>query len=204
MATLTYYGHSCFMFTDDEGYRVVFDPYQDGSVPGLRLPHIEAEKVYASHGHADHNAVDAVTLTGRGTDPFTVSFLETDHDDQGGTLRGENRITILEAKGCRIAHFGDLGRGLTAAETAELKHCDLVMIPCGGHFTIDAGQAKEILREICPKLAVLMHYRDGRSGYDVLLAKDEVKKVFPEAQDLSADTVDPASVCGTVFMRPAQ
>ena len=34
---LTWYGHACFRLESPDG-TVVFDPYEPGSVPGLRLP----------------------------------------------------------------------------------------------------------------------------------------------------------------------
>lgn len=39
---LIYMGHSCFR-VESEGYSVILDPYQDGSVPGYRPVREEAD-----------------------------------------------------------------------------------------------------------------------------------------------------------------
>ena len=51
--TLTWLGHACFLLESEDG-RVVFDPYEPGSVPGLTLPEVSADLVLCSHGHHDH------------------------------------------------------------------------------------------------------------------------------------------------------
>ena len=56
---LRWYGHSCFRLDFGEGGSVIFDPYAKGSVPGAELPKKpEADLVFCSHDHADHNAAD--------------------------------------------------------------------------------------------------------------------------------------------------
>ena len=50
---ITWLGHSCFT-VESQGYKIVLDPYKDGSVPGLTLVREEAKQVLCSHGHGDH------------------------------------------------------------------------------------------------------------------------------------------------------
>ena len=63
---LTWYGHSCFLLETEQG-SVVFDPYEPGYVPGLKLPELEADLCLCSHGHGDHNYTAAAKLSGRQT-----------------------------------------------------------------------------------------------------------------------------------------
>lgn len=57
---ITYYGHSCFL-VEENNSRILFDPYEDGSVPGFTLSKdICVDAVYCSHEHADHNAAHLV------------------------------------------------------------------------------------------------------------------------------------------------
>ena len=89
-----------------------------------------------------------------------------------------------------MAHFGDLGRELTAAETEKLKGLDCIMLPVGGYFTIDAPTAKRIVDAIMPKAVIPMHYRSERSGYDVLGTLDDFLLLFDgDAPDLIPLTV---------------
>ncbi|MBO7703451.1 MAG: MBL fold metallo-hydrolase [Solobacterium sp.] len=205
MTTLEYYGHSCFRLSNETGWSGVFDPYEAGSVPGIELPYVEADDVFISHGHADHNAKDAVKFPILIHDnPYQVTELLTDHDDAGGTLRGKNTITILSREGEKIAHFGDLGRDLTAEEREALKGCDVMMIPCGGFFTIDAAQAKKIIQDLSPRLTVLMHYRTNESGYDVIASEEEVLKVIPEARHTGKHRIRTSEEEGIITMVPAK
>ena len=116
---LIWNGHSCFTVETSEG-TAVFDPYQDGSVPGYAPLTLTADQVLCSHGHGDHNAAEAVTLTGKAPS-YKVEELATFHDPEQGTLRGPNTIRILSAEGMRIAHLGDLGCDLTAEQVEKLR-----------------------------------------------------------------------------------
>lgn len=184
--TVEYFGHSCFRLRCGE-QRIVLDPYADGSVPGLPPLDLEAEFVYCSHGHGDHSAADRVKLLPHGEPEFTVTELETDHDDAGGSLRGKNTVRVFSFGGLRVAHLGDLGRSLTGPEAEALRGLDLVLIPVGGHFTIDAQTAKEILDTLNPRAAVLMHYRSSVGGYEVIAHIDDILKVLGPAEALGGE-----------------
>jgi len=164
---LTWFGHACFRL-DNNGYTVVFDPYKKGTVPGVSLPRIEADMVLCSHEHADHNAVSEVIMRKGGVSPYKVTKIATYHDNQQGKLRGKNIIHLLDDGTFRIAHMGDLGCLLNEEQAELLSNLDVCMIPVGGYYTIDAKQAKEIVRQIKPKVVVPMHYRGESFGFDVL------------------------------------
>ena len=104
---ITYYGHSCFTIASG-GFSVAVDPY-DKSVEGYPLLALKANKVYCSHGHFDHNYVQAVEIVPAKEDPFKVTEIEIPHDKEGGAKRGMNTIRIFEAEGKKIIHFGDTG-----------------------------------------------------------------------------------------------
>lgn len=181
---ITSYGHACYKVTCGSE-SVLFDPYANGSVPGLKLPEgISASKVYCSHSHSDHNARDLISETATLSDPFNAVFLSVPHDDCGGAKRGYSDITILDVCGVKVIHFGDIGRLPSDDEYGQLKGADVVLIPVGGFYTIDAAQAAAIVRRLHPKLTVLMHYRTDTFGYDVLSHIDDVKKEFPDMEQL--------------------
>lgn len=161
---ITWYGHSCFSLTL-EGYTVVLDPYAPGSVPGIAPLRTAAHAVLCSHGHADHNAWEAVNPLPARENPFQISMLPTYHDDRQGTLRGLNLIHILEGGGLRVAHLGDLGCPLTAEQTQLLTGLDALMIPVGGYFTIGPAKAAELILILKPRVVIPMHYRNRRYGY---------------------------------------
>ena len=159
-------GHSCFTLETAQG-TVVLDPYAPGSVPGLPELKLKADAVLCSHGHADHNYAQGVALSGR---PCAVSVetLPCFHDSVQGAKRGPDLIHILSAEGMRIAHLGDLGHGLDLEQLEKLRGVDVLMIPVGGYFTIDARQAHHIVGELRPRIVLPMHYRGEGFGYEVL------------------------------------
>ena len=161
---IKWHGHSCYSVSTDD-YTVVLDPYAPDSVPGLAPLDVSANRVLCSHKHGDHGYEDAVTLIERKTSPFQILKIDTWHDDANGTLRGANRIHILEAHDMRIVHLGDLGCGLTPQQIDQLRNIDVLMIPIGGFYTINAAQALEIVSQIAPRIVIPMHYRSDTFGY---------------------------------------
>ena len=163
---LIWNGHSCFTLETAEG-SVVFDPYRDGSVPGLSPIRLTADLVLCSHDHRDHGARELVGLTGR-TPSFSVETISTFHDPEGGALRGPDTIHIVAAEGMRLAHLGDLGCIPTPEQLDRLRGLDVLLIPVGGYYTIDASQAQELAEELKPRIVVPMHYRSDTFGYEVI------------------------------------
>ena len=173
---ITWLGHSCFT-VESQGYRIVLDPYKDGTVPGLAPVRVEADQVLCSHGHDDHCGTECVSLRQDGSSPFTVEVIDTWHDDKDGALRGPNTIHVLSDGQCRVAHLGDLGCDLTPEQKDRLRHLTALLIPVGGHFTIDAAQAKRLADELSPVVVVPMHYRLGGVGYDVIGTVEQFTKL---------------------------
>lgn len=159
-------GHSCFCI-EKEGYRIVLDPYTAGSVPGLDSVDLQAQLVLCSHEHGDHNGRGEVTLTEQdeAVSPFSVEILETWHDEVQGAKRGANRIFIISDGTQCIAHFGDLGCDLTTDQKEQLKGLDVALIPVGGFYTIDGGQAADLMHELKPVHIIPMHFRDDIAGF---------------------------------------
>lgn len=161
---LIWHGHSSFTLTSNDG-TLVFDPFENGSVPGLKDLDLTADKVLCSHQHFDHNAIQHVKLSGK-SPQFKITSLATFHDDKRGTLRGDNTVYIIETEGMKLAHLGDLGDIFECLN--KLKGIDVILIPVGGHYTIDAKQAKKVVDLIQPRIVIPMHYRSATFGFDVL------------------------------------
>ncbi len=174
---IQYLGHACFkLISGDDS--LIIDPYADDSVDGFGHLREEATMVIYSHKHADHYGVDCVKLIGGDKSKFKVDFIQSWHDDQEGALRGPNLIHVITCEGLRIAHLGDLGCLLNEEQKEQLTNLDVLMIPVGGHFTIDADLAADITKSLAPKCAIPMHYRGDGFGYDVLSTVDEYTRHF--------------------------
>ena len=190
---IQWHGHSCFQI-DTQGYCVVFDPYEDGSVKGLAPLRLTADAVYCSHGHHDHNARSVVALTGRDC-PVQVDTVSCFHDDKLGVLRGKNTIHILSSEGLRVAHLGDLGHMLSGRKLEAIKGVDVLLLPVGGFYTIDAATAKKLAEAVAPRVVIPMHYRLGGMGFDVLAQLgeytglcDDVRHYDTNTMEIGADT----------------
>ena len=80
-------------------------------------------------------------------------------------------------------------RELDAEQKRRLQGLDVLMIPVGGFFTIDADEAAAIAKELAPKCIIPMHYRGENFGYDVLGKVDLFTRHFPNAKAIS-DTLE--------------
>lgn len=175
MIKVTWFGHSCFRLECD-GHNIVIDPYK--GVPGYPELHLTAGMALKSHDHGDHAYLDAVEIVEEPEEnPFRIQMVDCWHDDQQGTLRGANKITIFEAEGVRVAHFGDIGQELGAEELERLKGLDAALIPVGGFYTIDGTAAAKLMEAIDPVVTIPMHYRWGDHGF----AEISEVTVFTEA-----------------------
>lgn len=193
---ITWYGHSCFKI-DDGASSVVFDPYSPGSVPGLTLPELTADTFFCSHGHDDHCYSLGVKLTGR-TPDFTCRRFRTFHDGQLGAKRGSNTVTLIDMGGMRILHMGDIGHPLPDELVRELEHVDVLMVPVGGYYTIDARQAFEMKQLIDPRVTLPMHYRGPGFGYEVLAPVDDFAALCGDAEYFGSNILQPDKLSGKV------
>ena len=182
-------GHACFKITgNDES--VIIDPFEDGSVPGYRPIREQANMVLCSHDHHDHNAVGCVKLLPQIRGEFEVEKMATWHDNVQGAKRGPNTIHLLTSEGYRIAHLGDLGCSLTSQQIEALQDLDVLMIPVGGYFTIDADQAARIVSQLRPRITIPMHYHEGALGYEVLSEVNAFTRQFEKVLWLTTDTLE--------------
>ena len=88
------------------------------------------------------------------------------HDNQQGAQRGRNTIFVLEVDGVRLAHVGDLGHVLTAEIVKAMGAVDVVLIPVGGTYTIDAAGATQVVGQLNPRLVIPMHYKTPKMRAD--------------------------------------
>ncbi len=191
-------GHASFLITSDSGTRIITDPYICGG--GLRYDEIKeaADVVTVSHDHFDHNNVASV-----GGNPQVIKEpgeakgikfegVPTYHDASGGSERGNNTIFCMDIDGVRVCHLGDLGHPLSDQQVANIGKVDVLLIPVGGFFTIDAKVASEVCDRLSPRVIIPMHYKNEKcefpiSGVDDFLAgKGNVRKLDSSEAEFKA------------------
>jgi len=199
---ITWIGHSCFKIEKD-GYSIVFDPYQDEYVPGLKPVREEADIVICSHEHGDHSARECVSIKEDAVCPFIITQMDSFHDDKEGELRGENKITITDDGNIRIAHFGDQGCMPAEEIVEELMDLDIALIPVGGHYTIDGKEAAEIVKRINAKTIIPMHFKTEEFGFDVISTVDDFVNEMGGAEYNSDSSYDTESGKeGVIVLKP--
>lgn len=182
---ITWLKHSCFKFQDKTGsdaITLVTDPF-DKTV-GPKVPNLEADILTISHEHFDHNNREAIK-----GDPYIidsageydvkgVSILGVDasHDTKGGKERGKITIFRFEMDGIVVTHLGDLGEVLDNKQLQGLVGTDILLIPVGGKYTLDAKKAVEVISQVEPRIVIPMHYKTADSKIDI----DGVEKFVKE------------------------
>lgn len=174
-------GHSSFVI-ETEGKTILTDPPEESvGYPIYRQP---VDLVTVSHDHFDHNATQLLTgdfqvikeLTGAQVGGITVTGTAAWHDDRQGQDRGSNIIFKLEAEGLNLVHLGDLGVVLTPEQVQSIGAVDILMVPVGGFYTIDANQAWEVVKQLNPKIVIPMHYKTPRIDFPITPVEDFLAK----------------------------
>jgi L-ascorbate metabolism protein UlaG (beta-lactamase superfamily) len=164
---VAWHGHACVSLESSNGYTIVFDPHDGGSI-GLERPGVKADLVLVTHDHFDHNAVDVVKknrtcvfkeFVGEAVvDNVRIEGFESFHDKAGGKRRGKNTIYLVEVEKRRVVHLGDLGDKPSSDVVSKLRGVDLLIIPVGGFYTIEPYEAWDIARSLNPLNILPIHY----------------------------------------------
>lgn len=174
---IEYLGHSCFKLTESTGTSVVCDPYGD---VGYDMPPVSADAVTVSHRHYDHDNTAAVSgkpvIIDRecsydlpGVD---INAVKSFHDGKRGKERGENVIFKFRMDGIDVCHLGDLGEACSSELIDLILPVNVLLIPVGGNYTIDAEMAKEYVDRIMPDIVIPMHYRAKGCKIDIDKAEE--------------------------------
>lgn len=175
-AVVRWLGHACFLIDWSDGaggrLRVITDPYPaDMGLPPIRET---VDVVTVSHEHFDHNAAGELAGKPRvirgqaGKEAVAVDetvggvrivSIPTWHDPNGGKQRGPSAMFAFELGGMRLVHAGDLGEELDRTQLRLLGRPDAFFVPVGGHFTIDAAQARALVEAVRPRVVIPMHYK---------------------------------------------
>ena len=170
---ITPLGHSCFLLEESTGTTVITDPYS--SDIGITLPSVSADVVTVSHAHYDHNNVKAVSGNPMIIDKpgfhdvkgVQIFGLNTYHDEQNGKHRGANVIFNIRMDGVNVCHLGDVGHGPSPMMIEAIGPVDILLVPVGGKYTIDAEVAKEYVDRLMPSVIIPMHYKTDDVDLDI-------------------------------------
>jgi L-ascorbate metabolism protein UlaG (beta-lactamase superfamily) len=178
-------GHSAFALTSHQGTIIITDPYDTNAYNGdLRYGKINvtAHIVTVSHKHPDHYTANLPgnpqVLDKEGAysiNDIKITGIPAFHDQTAGKERGKIIIFIYEIDGLRIAHLGDLGHIPTKDQYAQIGIIDILLIPVGGYFTIDAVAATQIATDLKAKIVIPMHYKTDKLDFPITTAEPFLK-----------------------------
>ncbi|HUT16321.1 MAG TPA: MBL fold metallo-hydrolase [Anaerolineae bacterium] len=178
---ITWLGHASFKISAPEGV-IYIDPWR------LKDPE-PADLILITHEHHDHFSADDVEKT-RDADTAFVVTAAVAAQLQGDvrTVKAGDTVEvkgvaievvpaynlrkhfhpqsaggigfILIVRGRRVYHAGDTD---AIPEMADIQ-ADVVLLPVGGKYTMDASEAARVANAIKPKMAVPMHWGAGVIG----------------------------------------
>lgn len=209
-------GHASFLITSEGGLRIITDPY----APDERLTYgpinEAADIVTVSHGHSDHANVAAVKgspevvrRAGRHhVKGINIVGVPTFHDDRKGSQRGSNIVFCMNVDGVNVCHLGDLGHPLGKDQAEEMGQVDVLLLPVGGYYTIDANVATQVCQRIEPRVIIPMHFRNPKCDFPIadaepfLAGKRNVRRLDSSEVELHRETL-PAET-ETIVLKPAR
>lgn len=183
MLRIRWHGHACFSISNDK--TIVFDPH-DGVSIGIPPPKVKGDIILITHEHFDHNQSkivekegSIVLRKGKKIDGIEIESFSSYHDKEKGRKRGEITVFKVKYEDITFCHLGDIGE-MDEKLIKEIGNVDILFIPVGGTFTINAEEAMKICKKIKPKVIVPMHYKiEGLS-----LPIDKLDKFLDIADDM--------------------
>ena len=126
------------------------------------MPHFEADIVTVSHNHV-------ITIIPALCGNLLIN-MAGEYEIKNVFVEGVNRVmkngdekAVILFIGLKwkisITHLGDLGHVLDAKQLEKLEGTDILLIPVGGKYTINAAKAVEVISQIEPRIVIPMHYK---------------------------------------------
>lgn len=181
-------GHASFKIRG-KNVTIVTDPF-NSQTAGLKFPKTEADIVTVSHNHDDHNQTAEIAgekepFVIRGPGEYEIKGVKilgvaSFHDKNEGKERGNNTIYKIRLEGVSLVHCGDLGHKLDSLSVEALNGVDVLFIPVGGFYTIDAHTAGEVVSQLEPKIIIPMHYNRPGLNQEIFGKLEPVERFLKE------------------------
>lgn len=206
-------GHASFLISSDSGVRIITDPYEPNDKLRYREINESADIVTVSHDHSDHSNVATVKgnpqVVKGSAEVKGIEFkgISAFHDTAGGKDRGRNTIFCFEVDGVKVCHLGDLGHGLTADGVAAIGAVDVLLLPVGGFYTIDAIVASKVAEQLKPGVVIPMHFKNTQCDFPIagveefLRGKKDISQ--PDVSETEFKARELPSTTQIIVLKPA-
>lgn len=179
---ISWLGHASFLI-ESSGKRLITDPCDERC--GYRPWSESVDIATVSHDHYDHSAVEHLQGNPRiikeqldqiSSDGFTIQGFRSYHDKKQGQERGFNYIYKITAENIDVLHMGDQGTLLDENLIRQIGKADIVMVPVGGRYTVDAADAAAIVAQLQPRIVIPMHYKTPQGTIQLAPVEDFVSR----------------------------
>jgi len=181
---ITWYGHSCFSFSEDGFQTVIADPY-NYEVVGHKPLSVKAGIVTISHQSPGHDHISAVKgnpflIDGAGEYEVGNVFI-TGVQTNRKKADQRNTLFVYQFNDLSIAHMGGIQSLPDQKQIEQLGNINIALIPIGGRNGWNANKASELVSMLEPDYLIPMHYATSDSKVDLV----PLKKFL---QEMGADT----------------
>ncbi len=206
-------GHASFLITSDSGVRIITDPYEPNDKLLYGAIDESADIATVSHDHFDHGNVAAVKgapqVVKGDAEIRGIKFkgIATFHDSSEGKERGSNTIFCFEVDGVKVCHLGDLGHELTTEQAAQAGAVDVLLLPVGGFYTIDATVAGRVAEQLKPRVVIPMHFKNSKCDFPIagveefLRGKENISQPDASEVEFRAGEIPPTT--RIIVLKPA-
>lgn len=158
-------GHASFLIVSGAA-SLITDPFDERC--GYQPYDQPVSIATVSHDHWDHNAVERLAgspqvirdqLEPVDTHGMVIQGFLSYHDPNHGRDRGYNTLYKVSAENIDLLHMGDQGVLLDEEQIAAIGNVDILFLPVGGRYTMDAADAFRTVEQLKPRIAIPMHYQ---------------------------------------------
>ena len=172
---IRWFGHAFFQITSSMGTRIITDPFGNMGYP---MPEVWGHVVTVGRESGNHNNVglvkgDPLVLRGLNQENFQWNKINTTFRDvfiydvpihtRGVPSYMRGSAFVFEVDGLCVCHTGDLGEPFNEDQLEMIGHVDIVLLPVGGAYTMGPENAKKVVEQLNPKIAVPMHYYNNKN-----------------------------------------
>ncbi len=204
---IIWYGHSCFLIKTSTGKRILIDPFDSSLGYDNNFP--KCDLITLSHNHFDSSSLNnynSLTKVINEIGVVDMSFFKLEgfnsfHDKCNGLKRGPNIIYTFRSDKYSICHLGHLGHIPSSLILEKLKNIDILLVPIGGHFTLNGFEAAKLCKLISPKYIIPMQYKTNKTSLylddpkNFIISMKHVKKIKSNVLDISALDLNYESEC---------
>jgi L-ascorbate metabolism protein UlaG (beta-lactamase superfamily) len=216
--TIRFIGNSCFYIEFSDGTRLVSDPYPSSyDYIFAPFPEIEADIIFATHSHADHNAYSRIAGSKLTLTPDDVSDNQSFSLGEGKvyvvyptvvdkTIKigqveirgyssnhiknlGKNTVFIVNYKGLKAVHMGETDKIESQEALDAVKDADVLFAYMGNLGKVKNDDILAFAEEMNIKVIIPQHYSIARSFYDASFIEEIIEGLPENLEVVNADKI---------------